>query len=202
MRVDARRSPAGCRAEVFEDVDATLNESGRADPVPRLRDADVLRRHTAAIQELLAGKQEPGASSRRSGCEEATRSSRTPGLASAAQSDARALARAGRASPGRIPVPAPALVVFAAFVLVPLVHTGWTLAVRLGRHHAGDVGRARQLRAIVADPELRGRSSTCSCCSSSTRCCRWRSGCCSPALMARMRVRGLASSGPCCSSRR
>ena len=88
----------------------------------------------------------------------------------------------------------PGLALFAAFVLVPLVHAGVDLAVRVGRRHARDVGRARQLRGAGAGRRAaRARSCTRRCCWCSTRRCRSRSGCCSRRAASRARVRGLAA---------
>ena len=110
---------------------------------------------------------------------------------------------AAAAGPGWLFV-LPALVMYAAFVLVPLAHDRPVLDAALERDRAADVRRPRQLRRRCSPtPTSSASSSTPSSSSSSSASSRWCSGCSSRRSSGASRPgRSAPRRGRCCSCRR
>ena len=144
---------------------------------------------SGAIQELLAGKQDPAAVHQ--------------GRAGEVRQVGGVPLTSLRGSPDDRPPGEPRLVgylyllpafaVFAAFVLYPLCNAALDLALRLGRADGRHVGGPRQLRRRLhgrgAAQRVRARAGAADLLRGAAAA---RSGCCWPGVMARARVRGLA----------
>ena len=200
MPVDRAAVPhgaAGRRVRRVEDA----QRRRRPDPVPGLHDADVLRRHQRRDPAAAGRQGRPGRSSPAQDMPSSPSPSDSTGRRPAGRGDrgdaqaVGASAAAGRAAARRLPVPrcrrSPSS---RCFVLRAARARGWlslfewdgiTPGTWVGLDNYGDVVSDPALRRGVrplagADRLLRA-------------CCRSRSGCCSPALLARIRVRGLTA---------
>ena len=158
---DEGRAGAGrrrCRVDVAGGL-AEAQRGRRRDPVPGLHDADVLRRHQ---------RRDPGAAGRQAGpggvhrgrAGGRTTSGRSP--ADASRPSPRLARRAGDvARPASRGSSATCTCCrrsrsSSAFVLLPLAHAAWHLAVRLGRADGRHLGGPGELQATSSrDPELR-----------------------------------------------
>ena len=138
---------------------------------------------SGAIQELLAGKQDPAAVHR--GRAGGVR--QVGGVPLSAVTTTAPVAEATRASGGRSPGERPpgeprlvgylyllpAFAVFFCFVLLPLAHAAWISLWNWDGLTAGDVGGLRRTTPRSSPTRsCAARSCTRWCCCSSTRCCR------------------------------